>query len=116
VKSSRTTVVCFVLCLLGLALTYNRYLVLRQFPSPVSTPTGYHLPLDEATPVHAGGRRLFVALPNEETLDAPQLARAAISNLADPTIPLCDAPFTSLLQTDPSSRAPSYILQSVLNL
>jgi hypothetical protein len=104
------------LCLFGLAILSNRSLMLRQVTVGLSHNASLRLPVDSTSRSQAGGRTLLLAVPNEETADAPQLERNAIVTSTDSSSVLRDSRNILKFQADPPSRTPSYIVQSVLNL
>jgi hypothetical protein len=105
-----------ILCLLGLAILSNRFFVLRQFTVRLNQNASFHLPIDSTIPSQAGKRTFVIAIPNEGVSDLQQLPRDAIGNKTDPGVAPRDSWVLFKFQTDLSSRPPTYILQSALNL
>jgi hypothetical protein len=115
-KLSKKLATSLILCLLGLAILSNRFFVLRQFTVRLNQNASFHLPIDNTTPSQAGKRTFLVAIPNEGVSDLQQLPRDAIGIKTDPEVAPRDFRVLCKFQTDLSSRPPTYILQSALNL
>src|SRR5919109_4892459 len=115
-KLSKKLAIALILCIFGVAILSNRFVVLRQFTLKLNQNGSFQLPIDNTTLPQAGNRTFLVAIPNEGVSDLQQLPRDAIGMKTNPgTVPR-DSRVLFEFQPDLSSRPPTYILQSVLNL
>jgi hypothetical protein len=115
-KLSKKLAASLILCLLGVAILSNRVFVLRQFTVRLNQNASFHLPIDNTTPSQAGKRTFLIAIPNEGVSDLQQLPRDAIGIKTVPGGAQRNFRVLFEFQTDLSSRPPTYILQSSLNL
>jgi hypothetical protein len=115
-KLSKKLATSLIVCLLGLAILSNRFLVLRQFTVKLNPNASLHLPIDNPTRSQAGKRTFLIAISNEGISDLQQLPRAAIVIKTDPGGASRDSRVPFKFQTDISPSPPTYILQSALNL
>jgi hypothetical protein len=115
-KLIRKLTIPFIVCLLGVAILSNRFLMLRQFIVRLNHNVSFQLPVDNAKPWQADRRTFLVSLANEGIPDLQQLPRDAIRIKTDLGGALRDSRVLFKFQTDLFSRPPSYILDSVLNL
>jgi hypothetical protein len=99
-----------------LALSSNRFFLLRQFPHPLTQNASFHLPVDDTEQPPTGKRTLLIAIADETVSDLSQVSQGSVATEADLRSGLSD--FRLLLKFQPSfsSRPPVYILQSALNL
>jgi hypothetical protein len=105
-----------ILCLLGLAILSNRFFVLRQFTARLNQNATFHLASHNTTPPQTGKGTFFLATLNEDASDLQQLPRDAIGIKTVPGGAQRHFRVLFEFQTDLSSRPPTYILQSSLNL
>lgn len=114
-KLNKRLATALILCLLGVAILSNRFFSLRQFAVRFNQNVSFQLPVDSATPAQPDRRVFLIAVPNEGVSDLQQLAQD-IEIRPDPLGTFSDSCVPLRFQTVPSSRLPSYILQSALNL
>jgi hypothetical protein len=114
-KLNKRLATTLILCLLGVAILSNRFFSLRQFTVRLNQNVSFQLPVDSATPAQPDRKAFLIAVPNESVSDLQQLARD-IEIRPNPASTFRDSRVPSRFQTVPSSRLPSYILQSALNL
>src|SRR5262245_29115849 len=114
-KLNRRLATTLILCLLGVAILSNRFFGLRHFTVRLNQNVSFQLLVDSTTPAQPDRRAFLIAVPNEAVSDLQQLARD-IEVRPDPVATLSDSRVPLRFQTVPSSRLPSYILQSALNL
>src|SRR5262245_10686920 len=114
-KLNKRLATTLILCLLGVAILSNRFYGLRQFTVRLNPNASVQLPVDNATPGQPVRRAFLIAVPNEGGSDLQQLARA-LEIRPEPAGAFSDSHVPFRFQTVPSSRLPSYILQSALNL
>jgi len=100
---------------LGVAILSNRFFGLRQFTVRLNQNVNFQLPADNTTPGQPVRRAFMIAVPNEDGSGLQQLARA-LEIRPEPAGTFSDSHVPFRFQTVPSSRLPSYILQSALNL
>jgi hypothetical protein len=115
-KLGKRLATSLILCFIGLAIPSNRFFILRQFTVRLNQNASFQLPLDNTAPTQADRRAFLIAIPNQGVSDVHQLARDAIEIRPDPAGALRDSRVPFGFQTVSSSRLPSYILQSALNL
>jgi hypothetical protein len=113
---NRRLATSLILCFLGVAILSNRFFILRQFAVRPNQNASFQLPVDNTAPAQADRRAILIAIPNEGVSDLQQLTRDAIEIRPDPAGALEDSRVPVRFQTVSSSRLPSYILQSALNL
>ena len=115
-KLSKRLATSLILCLLGLAILSNRFFILRQFTVRFNQNASFKLPVGNTAPAQADRRAFLIAIPNEGASDLQQLARDVSEIRPEPVGALRDSRVPFRFQTVSSSRLPSYILQSALNL
>lgn len=115
-KLSKRLTTSLILCLLGLAILSNRFFILRQFTVRFNQSASFQQPVDNPARAQSGRRAFLIAIPNEGASDLQQLARDASEIGPGPAGALRHSLVPSRFQTVSSSRLPSYILQSALNL
>jgi hypothetical protein len=114
-KLNKRLATSLILCLLGVAILSNRFFSLRQFTVRLNQNVSFQLTRDNTTPAQPDRRAFLIAVLNEGVSDLQQLARD-IEIRPAPAGALSDSRVPFGFQTVSSSRLPSYILQSALNL
>jgi hypothetical protein len=104
------------LVLLGLAVLSNRAFALRQFAGSLHPTVRLDLPDDSTPPAEADSRISLLPVADEGVSELGQLPRNTAGIKTDAAATLRQSRISSNIQADLSSKPPTYILQSVLNL
>jgi hypothetical protein len=105
-----------ILSLLAIAVLSNRLFTLRQFTGKPGQTITVQLPSDSTAPSEAQPRSLLPPLSNEPLPDLEESLRSGIAITTDATATLRERSVLPTLRTRLSATAPTYNLQSVLNL
>jgi hypothetical protein len=113
---SKRFFVFFIFSLLAIAVLSNRLFMLRQFTGKPSQTITIQHPSDSTAPSGAQPRALLPPLASDAVPDLEESPRSGVVITGDRTATLRERSVFPTLKSRVTATAPTYILQSVLNL